>query len=95
MNKSTLSKLAKNQLIQLLLNRQAPKPAPRTKRRDWTQPPIPFPRKSVKPMVQDYENNIIQPPKQFADKPKPWPRNNIIPPPKQFMDKPVAAPRMK
>ena len=58
MNKSNLSKLTKNQLIQLLLNRQAPKPAPRTKWRDCTQPPIPFPRKSVKQMVQDYENNL-------------------------------------
>ena len=46
-------------------------------------------------MVQDYENTIIAPPKQFADRPQPWPRNNIIPPSKQFMNTPVPAPRTK
>ena len=90
MNKSNLSKLTKNQLIELLLNQQTPNPAPRSK---WT--PIPYPRKPVKQMVQNYENTIIAPPKQFADKPKPWPRNNIIPPPKQFINTPVPAPRTK
>ena len=90
MNKSNLSKLTENQLIELLLNQQTPNPAPRSK---WT--PIPYPRKPVKQMVQNYENTIIAPPKQFADKPKPWPRNNIIPPPKQFINTPVPAPRTK
>ena len=95
MIKNNLSKLTKQQLIKLLLNKQAPKPAPRTQRRDWTKEPIPYPRKSVKQMVQDHENNIIAPAAPFADKPKPWPRNNIIKPPKQFRDKPKAAPRTK
>lgn len=57
MNKSNSSRLTKNQLIQLLLNQQPPKPTPRSK---WIkeEPPkptprrikytsIPFPRKSV------------------------------------------------
>ena len=71
MNKNKLSKLTKNQLIQLLLNQQALKPAPRTQRRDWTRKPIPYPRKSVKQMVQNY--TIIAPPKQVADRPVPAP----------------------
>ena len=89
-----------------MIKRIAPKPAPcgKWRKQETTTPtplpgrnkyiPIPYPRKSVKQMVQDYENKIIEPPAPFADKPKPWPRNNIIPP-KQFMDKPVPAPRTK
>ena len=91
MNKSNLSKLTKNQLIELLIAKQKPVPMPRTKK----VTPIPFPRKSVKQMVQNYENTIIKPPVQFRDGPQPLPRNNIIPPPIQFADKPKAAPRVK
>ena len=91
MNKSNLSKLSKDQLIALLLKKEHPVPRPRTKK----VAPIPFLRRSVKQMVQNYEKNIIQPPLQFRDRPKPWPRNNIIPPPKQFMDKPIVPPRLK
>ena len=54
-------------------------------------------------MVQNYENTIINPPKQFMNTPVPAPRTKkitplmdlIIPPLKQFMDKPVQAPRTK
>ena len=70
MNKSNLSQLTKNQLIELLLAKQKPVPMPRTKK----VKPIPYPRKSVKQMVQNYENTIIKPPRQFADKPKVAPR---------------------
>ena len=91
MNKSNLSKLTKNQLIELLIAKQKPVPMPRTKK----VTPIPFPRKSVKQMVKDYENTIIKPPMQFRDRPIVQPRNNIIPPPKQFADTPVPKPRMK
>ena len=91
MNKSNLSKLTKNQLIELLIAKQKPVPKPRTKK----MVPIPFPRKSVKQMVKDYENTIIKPPVQFRDGPQPLPRNNIIPAPIQFADKPKAAPRVK
>ena len=36
--------------------------------------PIPAPRKSVKQMVQDYEDNIILPPPEFRDDYKPIPK---------------------
>ena len=54
MNQSDLQKLTQSQLIALLLENAA------------TQP-IPKPRKSVKLMVQDYEDNIILPPLEFRD----------------------------
>ena len=91
MDKNNLSKLTKDQLIELLIAKQKPVPMPRTKK----VKPIPYPRKSVKQMVKEYENTIIKPPMQFRDGPQPLPRNNIIPPPIQFADKPKAAPRMK
>ena len=41
--------------------------------------PVPLPRKSVKQMVQEYEDNIILPPLEFRDdyKPVPLPRTKI------------------
>ena len=62
--------------------------------------------KNVKPTVQDHEDNIIQPPLEFRDKPVPAPRknvkqmvqdyeDNIIQPPLEFRDKPVPLPRTK
>ena len=48
-----------------------PVPAPRTYK---PRKPIPTPRKSVKEMVQNYEDNIILPPPEFRDKPVPLPR---------------------
>ena len=86
MNKNNLCQLTKNQLIVLLLNRQTPTPATRSK---WIkkQPPIPYPRRSVKQMSQNYENTIIAPPKEFMDKPVPAPRLKKVPP--------VPAPRTK
>ena len=49
--------------------------------------PVPLPRKSVKQMVQDYEDNIILPPLEFRDdyKPVPLPRTK----------KPVPLPRTR
>ena len=73
MNKSNLSKLTKDQLIALLLEKQRPIPLPRVKK----VIPIPKPRKSVKQMVQNYETNIITPPRQFMEKPIPIPRRPI------------------
>ena len=35
--------------------------------------PVPTPRKSVKSMVQQYEDNVISPPPQFRDDYKPIP----------------------
>ena len=83
MDKASLKKLSKSQLIKLLL-KQDNKPVP-TKRR-----PIPTPRKSVKQMVKQYEDNIIQPPAEFRDnyKPVPAPRTK-----KNAVKKPVRTPR--
>ena len=61
MEKIDLEKLSKDQLIELLMKAQ--KPAPTLKRK----PPIPTPRKSVKQIVQDYEDK----------KPIPAPRTQI------------------
>ena len=100
MNKRSLSELTKSQLINLLLKQNAeikkfllknmkpqptndhkPVPDPRTKK------PVPLPRKSVKQMVQEYEENIILPPLEFRDDYKPIPK----PRPK----KPVPLPKTK
>ena len=100
MDESTLLKLSKSQLVNLLMkqnmeiqkllqanqqqqptNDHKPVPAPRTKK------PVPLPRKSVKQMVQEYEDNTILPPSEFRDdyKPVPLPRTK----------KPVPLPRTK
>ena len=78
MNESSLKKLSKSQLIKLLLQQN--------EELQWRKP-IPAPRKSVKQMVQDNEDNIILPPLEFRDdyKPVPAPRTK----------KPVPAPRTK
>lgn len=84
MNKSQFEQLSKDELINLILNKQTPAPATRTKRKDWTKKPIPKPRRSVKQMFKDHEDNIIAPPVEFQD--------DIILPPPPFRDKPVPAP---
>ena len=65
MNKSYLEQLSKSELIELLLRKNKPTPAPRTK--TMVERPIPTPRKSVKQMVQEYEDNIIPPPLEFIE----------------------------
>ena len=76
MDKASLKKLSKSELINLLLKQEKKpkiiivddtKPVPARKR------PIPTPRKSVKDMVQQYEDNIIIPPPEFRDDNKPIP----------------------
>ena len=101
MNKRDLKKLSKSQLIEMLLKRSVkkpeiivvddtkPVPAPRTYK---SRPPIPTPRKSVKQMVKEYENNIILPPLEFRDKPVPAPRT-VKPVPTPRTVKPVPTPR--
>ena len=70
MDKASLKKLSKSELINLLLKQHKPKniivddtkpvPTPRTYKPVPAQKrPIPTPRKSVKDMVQQYEDNII------------------------------------
>ena len=56
MNESSLKKLSKSQLIKLLLQQNVEL---------QSRKPITAPRKSVKQMVQDYEDNIILPPLEF------------------------------
>ena len=58
--------------------------------------PIPTPRKSVKQMVQDYEDNIILPPLEFRDHYKPIPKQRTKKPvPLPRTKKPVPLPRTK
>ena len=78
MDKASLKKLSKSQLIKLLLKQENKKPVQQKRR------PIPTPRKSVKQMVKQYEENIILPPvpaprtkKNAVKKPVPTPRTII------------------
>ena len=82
MNESDLAKLSKTDLIKLILSLKADQP-----RTYKPRPPKPTPRRSVRDMVQDYEENIIAPPLEFRDdyKPVPMPRTK----------KPVPLPRTK
>ena len=86
MNESCVKKLSKSQLINLLLQ-QNMKTQPKNDDNVKPRRPIPSPRKSVKQMVQEYEDNIILPPLEFRDdyKPVPKPRTK----------KPVPLPRTK
>ena len=74
MNESDLAELSKTDLIKLILQLQADQP-----RIYKPRPPKPTPRRSVRDMVQDYEENIIAPPPEFRDdyKPVPMPRTQI------------------
>ena len=95
MDKASLKKLSKSELIKLLLKQQKPKiiivdntkPSPKPRR------PVPTPRtyKSVKDMVQQYEDNIILPPPEFQDGHKPIP----LPRTKKPLQAPIPAPRTK
>ena len=103
MNTRALNDLTKDQLINLVLEQKQKIKVlfqkiekqklnnddvikPPLKFRD-NYKPVPTPRKSVKQMVQDYEDNIIQPPLEFRDdyKPVPLPRTK----------KPTPLPRTK
>ena len=105
MDKASLKKLSKSELIKLLLKQEKKKPeiiiiddhkpipALRTNKPVPThRRPIPTPRKSVKQMVQEYQENIIPPPAQFRDdyKPVPAPRSK-----QHVVKKPVPTPRTK
>ena len=84
MDESNLNKLSKTDLIKLILSLKANQP-----RIYKPRPPKPTPRRSVRDMVQDYEENIIAPPLEFRDdyKPVPMPRTKKI--------KPIPTPRTK
>ena len=94
MDKASLKKLSKSELINLLLKQEKKpkiiivddtKPSPKPRR------PVPTPRKSVKDMVQQYEDNIIIPPPEIRDhyKPIPAPRT------KKPLQAPIPTPRTK
>ena len=100
MDKASLKKLSKSELIKLLLKLEKkpkiivvddtkPVPTPRTYK---SRRPIPTPRKSVKQMAKEYEENIILPPPEFRDnyKPVPAPRTK-----QHTVKKPVPTPRTK
>ena len=86
-DKESLKKLSKSELIDLLLKKES-KNKPVIARRK----PIPTPRKSVKQMVREYEDNIILPPPAFGDnyKPIPAPRTK-----RHVVKQPVPTPRTK
>ena len=96
MDKNSLEKISKSQLINMLLQQnvqinmliqqnaaQQPRPVPMPR----TKKPVPTPRKSVKQMVHEYEDNIILPPLEFRDDYKPIPKPRT--------KKPVPLPRTK
>ena len=111
-NRADLKKLSKSKLIKLLLLKQnaesTPKPSIKQmlKQRDiisvedksfsTTERPIPKPRKSVKEMVQEYQDNIILPAIEFRDGHKPFPLlRNIKPVPALRNIKAILMPRTK
>ena len=93
MDKTNLENLSKSDLINFILKLQKSKnvvaddaqPSPKPRR------PVPTPRKSVKSMVQQYEDNIISPPPEFRDDHKPIP----APRTKKPLQAPIPAPRTK
>ena len=95
MDKKNLKKLSKSELINLLLKQEKKKPeitvVGDTKPSPKPRRPVPTPRtyKSVKDMVQQYEDNIILPPIEFQDRPIPKPRT------KKPLQAPIPAPRTK
>ena len=86
MDKKNLKKLSKSELINLLLKQHKLKIVVV----DDTKP-VPTPRKSVKDMVQQYEDNIIIPPPEFRDDYKPIP----LPRTKKPLQAPIPTPRTK
>ena len=72
--------------IQEVVQRIKPTPPPRTGKWENVKPK-PVPRKSVKQMIKEYEDHIIQPPEQFRDDYKP------IPKPRTDGYKPIPKPR--
>ena len=86
MDKASLEKLSKSELINLVLKQHKPKNIIV----DDTKP-VPTPRKSVKSMVQQYEDNVISPPPKFRDDYKPIP----LPRTKKPLQAPIPTPRTK
>ena len=103
MNKQTLKSKTKDELIQMILKQEILEKSnneliqgllKENIKSQQKQKPTPAPRKNVKQMVQEYEDNIIQPPLEFRDdyKPVPLPRTKK-PVPLPRTKKPVPLPR--
>ena len=105
MDKDSLKKLSKSELIELLLKQQKSiedTKLVQTSKKPAQRRPIPTPHNSVKEMVQQYEENIISPPIEFRDDPIPPPRTKKllrklapIPPPPKFRDIPAPVPEKR
>ena len=93
MDKASLEKLSKSELINLVLKKQKSKIIVEDKTKPSPKPmrPVSTPRKSVKSMVQQYEDNVISPPPQFRDDYKPIP----LPRTKKPLQAPIPTPRTK
>ena len=76
-NLENLENLSKEDLIQIILSLKANQP-----RIYKARPLKPTPRRSVRDMVQDYEDNIILPPIEFSDDYKPIPTVKPTPAPR-------------
>ena len=92
-NLNNLKNLSKSELINLVLKQQKSKIIVEDKTKPSPKPmrPVPTPRKSVKSMVQQYEDNVISPPPQFRDDYKPIP----LPRTKKPLQAPIPTPRTK
>ena len=106
MNTQDLKNITKSQLINLLLkqNMEIKKLSKQILNQqiqiENIIKPTPAPRKSVKQMVQNYEDNIIQPPPEFRDdyKPIPAPRKSVKQMVQNYEDniiQPIPLPRTK
>ena len=92
-NLNNLKNLSKSELINLVLKQQKSKIIVEDKTKPSPKPmrPVPTPRKYVKSMVQQYEDNVISPPPQFRDDYKPIP----LPRTKKPLQAPIPTPRTK
>lgn len=89
---TSLENLTKPQLIKMLMSMQEQITALQelNVQLQFNKKPIPAPRKSVKDMIQEYEDNIIRPPLEFRNTAKP-----IAKPRTKKPIKPVPLPRTK
>ena len=92
-NLVNLENLSKSDLVNLVSKQQKSKIIVEDKTKPSPKPmrPVPTPRKSVKSMVQQYEDNVISPPTQFRDDYKPIP----LPRTKKPLQAPIPTPRTK
>ena len=83
MDTKSLEKLSKYQLINILLKQAVQIKELKARSDSGVKKPVPAPRKSVKQLIKEYEENIILPPLEFRDDYKPrkpvvLPRTKIV-----------------